>query len=113
MPRRLRNGQSAGNLAPCLLQKVALSLRRNPNKDWEALFRRIAETPSLNGTPFRRKYSRASHGRKRGSPDFEDSFKATLLWVLDPKNMADIEAGHYDEVHGLMENSCERTKLDG
>jgi len=32
----------------------------------------------------------------RMSEHYEDSFKAPLLWVLDPKNIRDIEAGDYD-----------------
>lgn len=97
-PMRMKNGLSAGKLAPGLIQKVTLSLRRNPDKDWAALFKRVAETPRLNGTPFRRPYAWSRDARVRMSPDFEDSFKANLLWVLDPKNMSDIENGYYDTV---------------
>jgi len=95
-PKRLKNGSSAGQLAPGLTRAVTLALRRFPNKDWEALFRRIAETPRLNGTPFKKTYAQRSTAIRRMCDHYEDSFKAPLLWVLDPKNIRDIEAGDYD-----------------
>lgn len=94
---RLNGMVHRGKIPPGLLQRMSLALRRWPDKDWDAVFARVLKAPMLNGTPFFRKYASIKDVRKTGSEGFMDSFRADLLWILEPKNLQDIESGVYDK----------------
>ena len=79
------------------MQKAIRAIRVYPDRDWDAYFKTIHETPRLNGTPYKRPYANKKDALKAMATDgyYETSFRAQLLWALDINNIKDIDAGVY------------------
>lgn len=69
--------QPARPLANGVRRKLAAAAKREKSRDWTATFRRVAASAFLTGQ--------------------RTSFRAALLWVVAPDNLAKIDSGQYED----------------